>query len=253
MWGRAPVGIGARGIASSVVAPVVCSVVIVLLAAGCSSSASDVSGATDAAEGRTFCDQAAALQTFQNDAAVDLADPTKAPAFIEVAIDQLKVLGEKAPDDIKPEIDQVVAGYEALDAELAASDYRLDALLVSDYQDPEASAANDRLDTFLGIECGLRAGRPDIDAPQPFSAAELEALINPDGASAPAEPTVDDATLIDLLTTSVGLTSAQAECLVGGLGDDAAAVLLGDPLVGEAKADFDALLADCSIDPEEIG
>ncbi len=233
-------------------------VVAAVLAGGCSSREPDP-GSVDAgsieaaARDRSFCEQAQALQTFQNDVAVDLADPVKAPAFVEVAIAQLRVLGEKAPADIEPEIEQVIAGYEALDAELAASDYQLDALLLSDYSDPEASAANDSLDAYLTIECGLRAGRPDIDAPQPFTAAELEALLRPDGAQGVPDPSIDDAVLIQLLTTELGLTTEQADCLIGGLGDDAAATLLGDPLAGQALADFEALLAECSIDPEDVG
>ncbi len=223
------------------------------LVSSCSSSGSAV-GAVDAAEeDRTFCQQAEALQTFQNDVAVDLADPAKAPAFLEVATDQLRVLADKAPADIEPEIEAVIAGYEALDAELAANDYQLDTLLFSDYSDPEASAATDRLDAFLATECGLLPGRADIDAPQPFTAAELDALVHPGGSTGTPDPSIDDATLTQLLTTELGLTNEQAACLIEGLGDDAAAILLGDPLVGGALADFEALLADCSIKPEDFG
>ncbi len=223
--------------------------------AGCSSEGSDgaVAALGDAAgEGRTFCEQAQALQTFQNEVAADLANPAKAPAFLEVTIDQLGVLGDKASDDISPTIDAVVVGYRALDAELAANDYRLDALLVSNYSDPEASQATDRLDDYLADECGLRAGRPDIDAPQPFTAAELTELLDPDGVEGDrANPAIDTGTLTQQLVAA-GLTPDQAGCLVDGLGDDAAATLLADSLVGDARADFEALLTDCSIDPEDF-
>ncbi len=229
---------------------------LAITAAACSSDGSDDALGTveAAAEGRTFCEQAQALQTFQNEVAVDLADPTKAPAFIEVALDQLRVLGDKAPQDIKPEIDDVIAGYEALDAELAANDYQLDALLVSNYSDQEASEATDRLDAYLATECGLRAGRPDVDAPQPFTAAELnELLATPDGADENPVAAIDADTITQQLIESVGLSPDQADCLVAGLGDDAAAVLLGESLEGEALTDFQTLLADCSIDPEDFG
>ncbi len=231
-------------------------ITITLTAAACSSDGSDDAlGTVEAAsQGRTFCEQAQALQTFQNDVAVDLADPTKAPAFIEVALDQLRVLGDKAPEDIKPEIDDVVAGYEALDAELAANDYRLDALLISNYSDETASEATDRLDTYLATECGLRAGRPDVDAPQPFTAAELnELLATPDDADENPVAAIDADTITQQLIEIVGLSPDQADCLVTGLGDDAAAVLLGESLEGEALTDFQTLLADCSIDPEDFG
>lgn len=228
-----------------------------LLAAGCSSgdgdTAADPLDAVEAAAAeRTFCEQAQAIQTFQNEVAVDLTDPTKAEAFIEVAIDQLEVLGEKASEDIKPEIDQVAAGYRALDTELAANGYDLNALLLTNYTDPESDAAADGLDTYLGVECGLRAGSPDVQAPQPFTPAELEVILAPTQGDDAVDPVLDTETVTKSLI-DIGLTPEQARCLVDELGDDTMATLLGGPLEGEARTDFETILETCSINPEDFG
>lgn len=230
---------------------------VFLVAVGCSSSddarPADPLDAVEAATAdRSFCDQAQAIQTFQNEVAVDLADPSKAQAFIEVAIDQLEVLGEKAPDDIAPEIEQVAAGYRALDVALAANDYDLNALLVTDYTDPDASEAADALDSYLGVECGLRAGSPDVQAPQPFTPAELDVILAPTQGEDGVDPVIDEATVTGQLV-EIGLTPVQAQCLVGALGDETMATLLGGPLEGEARTEFEAILDDCSINPEELG
>lgn len=228
-----------------------------VLLAGCSSGGDNPSteplDAVEAATAeRTFCEQAQAIQTFQNEVAVDLADPTKAEAFVEVAIEQLEALGEKAPDDIRPDIDQVAAGYRALDAELAANGYDLGALLLTDYSDPEADAATDALDTYLAIECGLRAGSPDVQPPQPFTPAELEVILAPTEGDDAVDPVLDADTVTQQLV-SIGLTEEQAQCLVDSLGDDTMAMLLGGPLDDEGRADFEAIMGACSINPEDLG
>lgn len=230
---------------------------VYLLAVGCSSgddaTSTDPMDAVEAATAdRTFCDQAQAIQTFQNEVAVDLADPTKAQAFIEVAIDQLEVLGEKAPDDIAPEIEQVAGGYRALDVALAANGYDLNTLLVTNYTDPDASEAADALDSYLGVECGLRAGSPDVQAPQPFTPAELDVILAPTRGDDAVDPVIDADTVTGQLV-EIGLTPVQAQCLVDSLGDETMTILLGGPLEGDARTEFEAILEECSINPEELG
>ncbi len=213
----------------------------------CSSSES-VDDVEAAAADRTFCEQAQAFQTFQVEVAADLADATRAPDFLAVSIEQLGFLADKAADDVRPDVEEVIAGFERLDAALAAVDYRLADLLAVDYSDAEANAASERLDGFLAGECGLTAGRPDSAAPLPFTPQEQQVIIGERDVEADA-----DSVLAEQLVAVLGLTPDDARCLIDALGDDAVPLLLGgETPTDETAATFSQAILDCGITPDDL-
>ncbi len=218
---------------------------VCLVASACSG------GGEDAAEGELdgFCERAIEYMRFEPTLGRVASDPAQTKVFIEAWEARLVVLADRAPDDVRPDVEEIQVSVDALDAELETVGYDVLALTVEQLDDLDALADGDgseadrRFRGYVDEQCGA--------APSALSEDEVAELVDgSDDADVDAEVS---AALAEQLEMLLGVSPESSRCLASSL-DPAAldALLGGDQLSDEVTTELLEVIDECGITADDL-
>jgi hypothetical protein len=210
-------------------------------------SSPDVDSGDDSGGGE-WCDLARELDSNDVLDDVDIEDPDAIESAFEEMIDLTQQAADSAPDEIKDDVELVVETARDLVDELRDVDFDFTALDQSVLDNPEATAAGERIDAYGERVCGIDGGSTDdtdVDTGDDTLDTETDAT-DASGDDSGLDGTTRDQVIAQL--TGVGLTEDQANCIVDNVDDleEFASTGASDPTA------FLALVETCDIDLTQL-
>jgi hypothetical protein len=180
--------------------------------------ADDVDTADDSGGGE-WCEMARDLESNSPLDDVDSTDPDAIESAFEEMIDLTEQAADSAPDEIKDDVELVVAETKKLFDELRAVDFDFTALDESLLDNPEATAAGEAIAEYEQRVCGIETDSfDDTDVTvADDSGDDTGTTGGGDDDSGLDDGTTREQVITQL--TEVGLTDDQATCIVDNIDD----------------------------------
>ena len=190
-----------------------------------------------------FCGLFSANQDLLNE--FDFFDPAQVEEWFAMSRSLLDEAIDKAPDEVRSDLEIIRADYDPLLEALEANDF--DFFAASDAIDaletPEADAASDRIDAYVEAACGIDPDQSSEDFAEDLLENDLDSILdNPALLDSVVEGMIADGDFTQEQATCV-LQNLDPELLAGLAGGDIGA--LSDPTVLQNLLD---VLEGCGID-----